>query len=137
MNPVLDHVEAIATDVRNWAEGRAGNRNRELSEWCAIASAELHSRLLKEGIDCEIHMASDVWGSHCYLMIEDHVVDITATQFGVHERIYIKHHREAEENYFHITDKVYADAAQLRADQIKWGWPKHQIAFAKSVSKKR
>ncbi len=51
--------------------------SNSLEGFCILASRKLRNELLLEGIDSSTHMSKD----HQYLVIDDHVVDITATQF--------------------------------------------------------
>lgn len=133
MNPTLDHVKSIAHEVRLWAQGRA-ERTRyhadDLMGWCAIASAELHNRLKASGIASEIHHGSSGYGSHIFLVVDDHVVDVTATQFGLSE-VVIMHHKEAEAAHnFYLSTETFASPEQLRKQQLKDHWPVQQLVYA-------
>lgn len=127
-----DKVLAIATDVRYWAEARADRI--DLSGMCAIASAELHKRLTAEGIPCEIHLWywEEDESAHVYCVVDDHVVDVTATQFGPFRNtpVMIMHHRIAEEHVFYQTREIFRDAVSLRRMQKRTRWPAMQVAFA-------
>ena len=76
-----DTLVTIATDVRYWAEGRADQGDEDLNGWCAKASGQLFRVLQEEGIPAEIHMWS--WhndeSAHVFVVVEDHVVDVTVT----------------------------------------------------------
>ena len=129
-----DTVLAIATDVRYWAEGRS--RNDDLEGWCAIASAELFRRLKREEIPAEIHYCmdqKDLQSCHVYLVVDDYVVDVTATQFTQFrdKPVVIMHSREAEVYDFYNTNMVFRSAEDLRAYQKKLRWPADQVAFGK------
>jgi len=129
-----DTVLAVATDVRYWAEGRS--RNDDLNGWCAIASAELFRQLQKEEIPAEIHYSLDRHDGescHVYLVVDDHVVDVTATQFKQlrDKPVVIMHSREAEAYDFYNADEVFHSVEDLRAYQKKHRWPAEQIAYGK------
>ena len=128
-----DIVLSIAQDVRYWAEARADRFSKDLNGLCAIASAELHRRLKLNGIHSDIHMANDGGGSHVFLVIDDHILDVTATQFKEFRNVQIvlDHIRLLCEHEFYITDKVFTTAEELRIAQKKTGWPGTQIAYAK------
>ena len=135
MNKVTrEIVQEIAAEVRQWAEMRARGC-QDLSGWCAIASAQLFRELVLLGIRPEIHMwtweADD--SAHVFLVVEDHVVDVTATQFQEFRRkpIVIMHQREAEVYEFYRTAQVFSDADALRQHQLRTGWPRDQIAYDK------
>jgi hypothetical protein len=127
-----DTVTAIALDVRYWAEDRA--KYACLSGMCAIASAELHKRLAEAGIASEIH----VWywdedeSAHVYCVVDDFVVDVTATQFKEFRNrpVVIMHTREAEVYTYYQTQEVFKDAVSLRKMQKRTKWPAEQVAFA-------
>jgi len=130
-----DIVTAIAWEVRHWAEARAQFRDKDdLNGLCAIASAELHRRLGKAGIASEIHMWT--WdldeSAHVYCVVDDHVVDVTATQFKQFRgtKVVIMHCKEAEAYDFYQTKEVFKSAEQLRKQQKKEQWPSDQVALA-------
>lgn len=130
-------VLSNANGVRAWAEMRTAKEkypSKDLSCWCAIASAELHRRLTDVGVVAELHMAIDDIGCHVYVVVDDHVVDVTATQFmGNHPKVVVKHMREAEVKWYWQTSDVFQSATELRKHQIRTGWPRAQIALAKAA----
>ena len=124
----------IASDTRDWVQEKADKANYNASDlmgWCAIAAAELHKRLRKAGIKSDIYLW-DGFGAHCYCVVEDHVVDVTATQFRQYadQPIVIKHMKEAEVCDFHTGDKVFSSPRELRVYQKEHRWPSQQIAYA-------
>lgn len=73
-------IVSIATKARKWAEDYA-KRNHfkpNLACMCAIASAHLFEALTKEGLKAKIAYNS----SHCFVLTNGYLVDITATQFN-------------------------------------------------------
>lgn len=129
-----DTVLAVATDVRYWAEGRSDNN--DLNGWCAIASAELFRQLQKEEIPAEIHYSLchlDGQSCHVYLVVDDHVVDVTATQFTEFrdKPVLIMHSREAEAYDFYVAKEIFNSAEALRIYQKKHRWVSDQIAYGK------
>ena len=129
-----DTVAAIATETRHWVQAKADQTNfhpDDLNCWCAIAAGELHKRLTKAGIKSQIHMWTD-WGSHCYCVVEDHVVDVTATQFKEYRDVpvVILHQKEAEVNDYHRGSFVFDTARALRRHQTTHRWPSEQLAYA-------
>jgi hypothetical protein len=131
-----DNVLAVATDVRYWAEGRAAefdNNADDLNGWCAIASAELFKKLKEKDIPVEIHYSYDgLTSCHVYLLVDDHIVDVTATQFRQFKDkpIVIMHAKSAEVYDFYNTDQVFHSVEALRKYQKKQRWPAEQVAFA-------
>ena len=128
-----DLVYTLATDVRYWAEGKAGKHNQELCGWCAKASAELWRRLHAHNprMSIKICLASNEWMSHVFLQIEDHIVDVTASQFGEFRGVpvVIEHERELQHvEYFQVED-IFLNPNELIAYQKKTRWPPDQIAY--------
>jgi hypothetical protein len=127
-------VVAIATDVRYWAEGRASSPYSKLDGWCARASAELFKQLKEEDIDASIHVWNENTGeiAHVFVVVDDHVVDVTATQFPEFEDkpVVILHQREAEAYEFYQTKHVFHSVQELLKYQKKSRWPASQMAFA-------
>lgn len=125
---------SLAEEVRQWAERRARPGDEDLNGWCAKASAQLFRTLQEKNIPAEIHMWS--WhndeSAHVFVVVEDHVVDVTATQFGPfrNKPIVIMHKREAEAHEFYRTERVFASADELRKHQKKTRWPNDQVAYA-------
>ena len=125
---------AVATDVRHWAEEQATfGEYDDLNGWCAKASAELYRRLKKVGIASEIHMW--MWdldeSAHVYCVVDDYVVDVTASQFKQfrNTRVNIMHCKEAEAYDFYQSKEVFKCADSLRRQQKKDRWPVNQIAL--------
>lgn len=136
MNKILhDTVAAIASGTRLWVEGKATRSDYHpdsLMGWCAIAAAELHKRLIAAGIDSKIHMWDSGCGScHCYCVVDDHVVDVTATQFPMfrNEPLVIMHCRLAGAYEMYRGTNVFADAQELRRFQKRECWPSRQLAY--------
>lgn len=125
-------VYAIAKRVRSWTQRKADDKNyntHNLCGWCAISSAELHRQLNRENIGAELHYG----GGHCFTVVEDYVVDVTATQFEEFEDVEINiiHLKEADEFWYYNSSAVFRDPLDLRKHQLKEKWPKRQICYAK------
>lgn len=130
-------VHSIAEEVRHWADELARKRGYEeyfdLNGFCAIASAELFKRLKENGIRAELHLATGNMGSHVYVVCEDHVIDVTATQFIEFRNRYIVivHTKEVEEHWFYRGEYVFDDPRKLRKAQIEWEWPQDQVVLSR------
>jgi hypothetical protein len=121
---LFDTVLGIATDVRYWAEGRAEGDDipdLTLRGYCAIASAELFRQLKAAGLDSEIHVweCPETADSHAFIVVEDHVVDVTAT-----------HVREAEVHQYWNSSYSFKSVEALIKRQKKDRWPREQIAYS-------
>jgi predicted esterase YcpF (UPF0227 family) len=87
-----------------------------------------------EGIKAEIH----AWtcgvtdAAHVFVVVEDHVVDVTATQFWQFSEspVVVLHQREAEAHEFYRTVAAFKSVQELLVWQKKSHWPGDQMAFA-------
>lgn len=132
---LLTKVLPVAKRVRLWTEQQAKKsryNQKNLLGWCAISSAQLFRELKNEGVDARIHV-KDYYNCHCFVVVDDHVVDVTATQFTEFKNspIVIMHIKEAEQYGFYNTDEVFEFPDQLRTHQLKTKWPKKQIAYTR------
>lgn len=111
-------VRLIISGTRQWADQKYGrDHGHDLSGFCARASAELFTRLKRAG-----HEPRLVWNNdHVFVVLYDHILDITASQFGK-GRIEIVHVREAKFNWFwrikYLDDDLNSMIDRLR----KQGW---------------
>lgn len=125
-------VMLIASSVRKWAEKYAEKEDMpdDLTGMCGIASAELSRRLTEANIPHEIHLFND-FGCHVFIAVDDHVLDVTATQFHEfkHTKIVFRHYKEAEQYYYYQPSEIFANAEALRKHQLKTNWPMHQTAL--------
>lgn len=127
-------VMLLANKVRTWAEKYAAKNDfsDDLTGMCAIASAKLSRALTDAGIAHEIHLFND-WGCHVFLVVDDHVLDVTATQFFEFKNIKIVFRPlrmiDIEKCYYYKSSKKFSSAKELRAHQIKTSWPIHQRAL--------
>ena len=119
-------------DVRCEMEDRDEDelQSQDLCGYCAIASARLSQVFISHRIEHTIHMRNSEGECHVYLVVEDHVVDVTATQFSEFDdqKVVILHTKEAEQYEFYGSDAEFNTAAELRKHQIKTGWPMGQVA---------
>jgi len=142
MDPyVRDRVATIAADVRNKIQSKADNSEQythgdetvsSLCGWCAIAAATLFDALKRGGISATIQMwVAESKEAHVYVEVEDHVVDITATQYREFssQEVVILHSREAEVYPFYNPTYSFTSPESLRKHQQKTKWPHDQIAY--------
>jgi hypothetical protein len=125
---MIDYTEAVAYDVRSWAEQQAARGHvygrRNLCGWCARASAELYLRLRRAGIAGELHAYT---GSVSHVFLETHgpVVAVTATQFGEFwDRPVVILDRAAADAYsFYSSTYRFSSVRELRDWQSQMNWP--------------
>lgn len=128
----LDHVKHLSEEVRYRAEtfARRENRPDSMAGMCAIASGWLSDKFHLEGIEHTIAMWKSQHLRHVFLLVDDHVVDITATQFRGfgNKPLVIMHEREAI-NYEHWEPCEYFNhSGELRKEQLREKWYSEQIA---------
>jgi hypothetical protein len=127
-------IRSIAHQVRQWCEEKdqlEKHPTETLGGWCAIAAAHLWRELQRKGIEARIGLADCKWYSHCYVIVDDHIVDVTATQFKQFRDLHvvILHEREAAIYEFYNTTETFSDARKLRKFQKKARWPNEQICY--------
>lgn len=130
-------VAELAGRVRKRVEREA--TRPDLAGYCAIASAELYRKLQKYGIeDLQLAMWVNDYDDHAhvFLLWNEHVVDVTATQFGYSNigEVEIRPLKEAmnmipQWQPLHTFDSP----AELRRNQLENGWPENQVAFASEM----
>lgn len=124
----------VAMDVRSWAEARAEGTYmaHDLNGMCAITAAELFRRFSQIGLTPEIHAwicPYDQQSAHVFLVVDDNVVDVTATQFSMMQgqSIYVRHVREAEQWDWYQSQMHFNSIPDLQRWQKKHRWPLEQM----------
>jgi hypothetical protein len=134
---MTEELQVIAQEVRYWAEGHADDKDpanaRDLNSWCAIASGQLYRELVAAGFEPKIRMAGCDFGSHVFVVVDDHVVDVTATQFQefADVPVLVAHERELDMHWFYQGEEEFKTVEALIAFQKKTRWPAKQVAWAK------
>lgn len=119
-----EKVRAIAQNVRNWAEDRDWHSIKTLYGFCAKASARLHTLLVKEGIPAKIGCNDH----HVYVIVDNYIVDVTATQFGPWETVTVLPLEEAGKYKHWEAQQIKHSAKELVGYQRRMGWPSDQLA---------
>lgn len=125
-----NRVLTIARAVREWAEERAaqfGDSDPQLSCYCAIASAKMSMILAAEGIKHRIGYAHSPIGGHMYILIDNWIIDVTATQFGEDEKILVRHAHATRLPWYHRTKQTFMSAQTLLRWQQRSYWPEDQM----------
>lgn len=120
----------IALEVRAWAEEQTDSN--DLRGWCAKTSGELHNRLRRKKIKGEIHIAiNDLDYCHVFVVVDDHVIDPTASQFKPFSNttVLMLHKKEAECHPFFETTEVVSSAKALRKYQQAVDWSPSELAY--------
>ena len=125
---MIDQIRPIAEKVRAWADDwRRDGPTRfgaDLCGMCAICSTQLHYELERAGITGVVLVGNN---HHVFLQYRHWIIDITATQFGVEDRVMIKTRRSVnaiDEDGWWTKDNVF----DTREALYKWqhNWPAHQ-----------
>jgi hypothetical protein len=124
-------VREIAYRVRRWVEtfrkeqmaNSIVHYDYSLAGLCAIATARLYRELKQEGIHGQI------WSNsyHCFLTVNNKVVDVTATQFG-RERVVITPTEYSDGFAYWKRERASVDGEALYARQVAEDWPMPQRA---------
>jgi hypothetical protein len=86
-----------AKTVRNWALSHE-NAYRSLQGWCVKCSYKLFKKLRQKKLN-PTFCASKY---HCFVLCDDFLIDVTATQFGEKPIIVEKFSKEHEERFWDI-----------------------------------
>lgn len=125
----IERVREIAKHVRQWCEDYISNKENndyfasDLCGMCCIASGRLSLALQLQGFPAKI--ASN--NCHAFVVLYDHIVDVTATQFH-QEEIFIRSFDEIAQHpckcYWTIlrTNDTVEDFKQFQKDE-KWHKP--------------
>jgi len=127
-------IRSIMSEIREWAEHidqLSPYPTNDLGGMCAIASGRLWQKLMQAGINAEIHLCECDWYAHVYVVVDDYVLDVTATQFKEfrNQSILYIHKKEAEAYEFFNTTQVFKHIRELIAYQKKLRWPIDQRAY--------
>lgn len=115
-----DFFEAHVNKLKNTPSYSSKN----LECYCAVASWFLQTRISRYGIKSDLvvgkfktHLGWD--SDHCWVRIGNDIVDITLTQFGRYEKVYIAPH-DGRFTPLYVGQKAY--------DRLR-KWPEEQSAF--------
>ena len=133
------HLYLIAASCRTWAEEFANEAelfSSDLNGLCGIASAKVFLELKAKGYKPVIHLHAGDDCAHCFVVVEDYIVDVTATQFWGHKdvKVVVLHEKEAVEFEYYTTSKTFTTVKALRKHQESTQWPSEQIAYDEYLS---
>lgn len=125
-------IVELAQCVRNWAESKRHRHNfsADLCGMCAIANAHLYRVLKDHGIRFWL-VEND---HHVFLLRQNRVLDVTATQFGDYGRVLFtpldapaahKGDKIGDVSWWQVRRK-FATLEQLNAYMKQTGWPPYQ-----------
>lgn len=112
--PIADNIR---NDILAFRKACADEFGYSLECFCAICSYALWKYLRKKKIASKFVLGDYRGYDHCFLIIEDYVVDITATQFGLSELEIVE---------FEGSDYDYYKSNQDAVNHVNLDWPKDQ-----------
>lgn len=72
----------IRSEIEVWTKENPDVEEGSLQGACAIASYIMYRSLIKLGFKPQFVMADSGFGAHCWVTLDDDVIDLTATQFN-------------------------------------------------------
>jgi len=136
METIFHTLVEEATEVRYWAL-RKPESSADLSCWCAICSYEIFLRLEKKKLDPIFVVARDGWYGHCFIICKEHIVDCTATQFGISEAVVVKKLEEVDEKIwwwdYRYAEKFYT-SKEIRNHLNRWEDSQKPFQFRKKAA---
>lgn len=127
-----DKLRAVAKAVRE--EVVRKNEDEELGfgdyleGMCAVASVILFQKLKDNQFDPRIAYAlhNNEEEAHVFCIVDDLIVDVTATQFGFFDVEILKIGCPHSQRWFWKPVRKFATVEELVIRQKKDGWPRHQ-----------
>jgi hypothetical protein len=114
-------VKQIATEVRRWIEQNLpSDCDDNLCGACSFGSYLLTKVLQKNGYDAYFVEGDYKNSCHCWVELDDVIIDITATQFGNYPKIYITNN---DDNYYINTYGTNA-VREVKKQWFQGGWIK-------------
>lgn len=137
-------IKQIAQQTRRWAmRNRSKNFHNvqeedydyfdfgsDLCGMCAIAAAELFRRLQSAGYKPKIAVRNKKVEGHCFIIVDEKVVDVTATQFGMKPVEIVARNQKRLPSFWRHTS-LFDSVEDLILCQKRTGWPIEQTAFSR------
>lgn len=127
----LRAITSAARWVRNWAEENhhVFGHDKDMCGMCAIASGMLHLRLADRGISSTLILNELGFGSHVFLVVDNLVVDVTATQFEGFETadVVVMSRQQAADHEWWSGGVEIDNVKDLHQRQKEGRWPESQI----------
>lgn len=105
----MEKVRYVAEWTRKWAEKACTDKEikmpNDLTGMCAICSYVIAHGLIRFNIPYKFVINYHACGSHVYIEVNKHIVDVTATQFDVNDKVIVKQIKKNENDYFWFNDR--------------------------------
>lgn len=102
---------------------------KDLACFCACASVFLAQKLNEHGIKAVAirgSFDSDEGDNHCWVDVDNNIIDITATQFGIRDKIFITTYNNSS---------FYVSMGHIKSIYCLHGWPVEQKPNKKVIDK--
>lgn len=132
MQEVPSVINIAAMKGRSWVEANlVGRFGSDLCGACAWASTYILYRLLREGVKAHVAISKIPGGQHAFVVTEDFIVDVTATQFSdkktfVPEVVIVSRKKEPEYYWENVITRIKTPNGVVRFTK-KPRWPDDQI----------
>lgn len=129
----LKNLNKQARKVREWAIQHEKAFNN-LSGWCAICSFKIFEVLKSQKLDPEFCIVNKDYGSHCFVICKDYLIDVTATQFGVKQEVFIKKLNQVKKRWFWDLEDItrYKNKKDIMLELNKWPSDQDPFRFEKN-----
>jgi hypothetical protein len=85
---IKDAGLSIHTECLNLHKSHPRWFSENLNGACAIASFALYEFLQKQSLKCKFILGKYIDNTHCWVELENQIIDLTATQFGSEHKVY-------------------------------------------------
>ena len=128
-------IRKIARKARIWAEEYARTHRfcRDLGGMCAIASAKLFRLLTDAGYD---HVRIAVNGAHAFVICDEEIIDVTATQFGFDKIVITPLSKVGSSEYFWQAENTFKSVQAFAKYQNENDWSEDQIPTYRKLAYK-
>jgi hypothetical protein len=121
-----------AKEVREWALKQEYS-NSTLFGYCAICSFELFKRLRAKKLEPIFYLIeNDSYGDHCFVICDNFLIDVTATQFDINEPINIIDINEVDDKKWfwnYKQAKQLKTVKQIKSEMVKWPSDQRPMIF--------
>lgn len=120
----MDKVRFVAEWVRKWAEKARMDPEISIPEnltgMCSICSYVIANGLSRFNIPYKFVQNFCNCGSHVYIEVNKHIVDVTATQFGVNEKVIVKQIKINDNDYYWFKDRQRFTIFDYEEKMCEW-----------------
>ena len=99
---MIDLIKQESKKIREWVIKANGN-DCDLRNWCTICSYLIFKRLKARGLDpifCSVVQYGSGVKAHCFVFCNEHIIDVTADQFGIKKDIVVRHNPNRKHRFW-------------------------------------